>query len=114
MGEDFRREVGGLRIVVEDQNGARLPGVRVHAGSSYTQNLRDTVVDENGEAMLWLPAVPFAVTAEMDGFLLAREAGVSIRDRQTTVLKMTLKPKPKIDIYGRPIPSEKAATVLTA
>jgi hypothetical protein len=114
MGEDLRREaIGGLRIVVEDPDGARLPDVRIHAESSYTQHVRDTVADENGEAMLWLPAVPFAVTAEMDGFLLAREAGVSIRDRQTTALKMTLKPKPKIDLYGRPIP-EKAATVPTA
>jgi hypothetical protein len=83
---------GTIQVVVEDQDGGRVPGATVTAKASDTVTTRTVVTNEEGVATLeaLAPSAAYEVTAELSGFRTVIRPNVLVRSGQTTTLPVTL------------------------
>jgi hypothetical protein len=83
---------GTIQVVIQDQDGGRLPGVTVTARAADTVTTRTTVTNEEGVATLeaLAPSVAYEVTAELSGFRNLVRPNILVRTGQTTTLPLTL------------------------
>jgi hypothetical protein len=83
---------GTIQITVEDQDGARLPGVTVTASAPDVVTTRTVVTDGEGVATLeaLAPSAQYTVTVELSGFQQQRRESILVRTGQTTGLRVAL------------------------
>src|SRR5918999_1630343 len=83
---------GTIQITVEDQDGARLPGVTVTASAPDVVTNRTVVTDAEGVATLeaLAPSEQYTVTVELPGFQQQRREKILVRTGQTTGLRVSL------------------------
>ena len=83
---------GTIQITVEDQDGARLPGVTITASAPDVVTNRTVVTDAEGVATLeaLAPSEQYTVTVELSGFQQQRREKILVRSGQTTGLRVSL------------------------
>jgi len=83
---------GTILVVVEAQDGSRLPGADVTAQAADVTTKRRVVADAQGEALLvnLMPSANYVVTVVMPGFQTVRHERVLVRSGQTTALPTSL------------------------
>jgi hypothetical protein len=83
---------GTIQITVEDQDGARLPGVTVTASAPDVVTNRTVVTDAEGVATLeaLAPSEQYTVSVELSGFQQQRRDKILVRTGQTTGLRVAL------------------------
>jgi hypothetical protein len=84
---------GTIVVVVEAEDGSRLPGATVTATASDTTTRREVVSDAQGEATLVSlePSAQYVVTVAMPQFATVRNERILVRSGQTTTLPVSLK-----------------------
>ena len=102
---------GTLQVTVVDENKAPLPGVSVQVASTDRGLKRLSVTDAHG--LVLVPALPpgsYRVRAELEGFAVVEEEGLTLRVGQTARVVIGLQPKvsgaitvtakaPLVDVY---------------
>ena len=83
---------GTVTVVVEAQDGSRLPGAVVTAASTDAFSRREATTDAAGEARLsgLEPSAKYVVTVAMSGFSSVKQERILVRSGQTTSLKFSL------------------------
>ncbi len=83
---------GQIAVIVEGQDGSRLPGATVFASSKDGLSKREAVTDSQGEATLSLlvPSAQYVVTSNLTGFNTVKQESILVRSGQTTTLRFTL------------------------
>jgi hypothetical protein len=83
---------GTVLVVVEAQDGSRLPGAIATAAASDTTSKRTATANEQGEALLlnMHPSEVYEVTAELSGFQTVKRERVLVRSGQQTHLTVAL------------------------
>lgn len=83
---------GAIQLVVEDQQGGRLPGVTVSASAGDVVTMRTVVSDAEGVATLeaLAPSEQYTVKAELVGFRDFTRQNVHVTSGQTTTLRAEL------------------------
>jgi hypothetical protein len=84
---------GTIQVVVEDQDGGRVPGATVTARASDTVTTRTAVTNAEGIATLeaLAPSALYEITTELTGFQTVIRPNVLVRSGQTTSLPVTLR-----------------------
>lgn len=79
---------GTIQVVLEDQQGGRLPGVTVTASAADVITTRTAVTDAEGIATLQAlaPSASYTVTAQLSGFRDLMRENVLVRSGQVTTL----------------------------
>lgn len=83
---------GTIQVIVEDQDGARLPGVTVTATAPDVITTRTAVSDGEGVATLeaLAPSALYTVKVELQGFQEQTRSNILVRSGQTTGLRFQL------------------------
>lgn len=83
---------GTMTVVVEAQDGSRLPGASVSIEAADATTKRTVTSNAQGEALLLNlePSANYVVTAELSGFQRVKNERVLVRSGQTTALQMSL------------------------
>ncbi len=83
---------GSISIIVEAEDGSRLPGVAVEAASDQTLTRRSAITGEDGVALLAAmdPASNYIVKTALDGFNGSRNENVLVKAGQTTPIRVKL------------------------
>jgi hypothetical protein len=83
---------GTITVVVEAQDGSRLPGATVTAEAADVTSKRDAVANAQGEATLvnLAPSANYVVTATLSGFQTVKNERILVRSGQTTQLHFSL------------------------
>lgn len=83
---------GTILVIVESQDGSRIPGATVSAAGADVTSRRSAVSDARGEALLvnLEPSAEYVVTTEMSGFQTVKNEKILVRSGQTTTLRTTL------------------------
>lgn len=83
---------GTIQVVIQDQDGGRLPGVTVTAKAADTVTTRTVVTNAEGVATLeaLAPSAAYEVTAELPAFRPLVRQSILVRSGQTTTLPLTL------------------------
>jgi len=83
---------GSIQVVLEDQQGGRLPGVTVTAAASDVVTTRTAVSDAEGVATLeaLAPSALYTVRATLSGFRDLTRENILVRSGQVTTLHATL------------------------
>jgi hypothetical protein len=83
---------GAVVVTVEDQDGARVPGVTVTASANDTVTRRSSVTDAEGNATLegLVPSALYTITTQLSGFKDLVRENILVRSGQTTTLRLTL------------------------
>jgi hypothetical protein len=83
---------GTIQVVVEDQDGGRVPGATVTARAGDTVTTRTAVTNEEGVATLeaLAPSAQYEITTELAGFQTVIRPNVLVRSGQTTTLPVSL------------------------
>ena len=83
---------GTIQVVVEDQDGGRVPGATVTAKATDTVTTRTAVTNGEGVATLeaLAPSATYQVTTELTGFRTVIRENVLVRSGQTTTLPIQL------------------------
>ncbi|MCH9650238.1 MAG: carboxypeptidase regulatory-like domain-containing protein [Deltaproteobacteria bacterium] len=83
---------GSISVTVQAEDGSRLPGVSVEAGSDETLTKRSAITGEDGVALLAAmdPASNYTVTTSLDGFNGSRNENVLVKAGQTTPIRVNL------------------------
>src|SRR5690606_13188479 len=86
-------ETGTIEVMVRDESGLAIPGVAVRAEAADSITRREAVTDAEGRAVLvgLAPSAGYIVSAELTGFVPARNENVLVRSGQTATVPMTLK-----------------------
>ena len=84
--------LGTLQVIVEANDGSRLPGATVTAEASDVLGPRTAISDGNGVATLagLSPSSQYNVTTTLDGFQGSRNENVLLKAGQTTTVRTTL------------------------
>lgn len=91
LGLPAQQTSGGLRVRVADASGAAISGSRIVVTSETTELSRAMVTAPTGEAVLsWLPAGPYRVRVEAEGFAAAERSGVQVTVNQELLVSFTL------------------------
>jgi hypothetical protein len=79
-------------VIVEGQDGSRLPGAVVTAEAPDTTTKRTVTADAQGEALLvnLEPSANYIVISTLPGFQTVRNERILVRSGQTTTLRMSL------------------------
>src|SRR5262245_7505405 len=83
---------GTVVVTVEDQDGARVPGVTVSASATDVVTRRSAVTDAEGNATLdgLVPSALYTITTQLSGFKDLVRENILVRSGQTTTLRLTL------------------------
>ncbi|MCH9650241.1 MAG: TonB-dependent receptor [Deltaproteobacteria bacterium] len=83
---------GSISVTVEAQDGSRIPGVTVEAGSNETLTKRTAITDQDGVAVLAAldPAANYLVSTALDGFNGSRNENVLVKAGATTPIRVSL------------------------
>lgn len=83
---------GTIEVIVEDADGARIPGATVTATATDTVTKRTVVSDAQGVAMLdaLVPSTQYVVTVELAGFQNQVRNSVLVRASQTASVRFAL------------------------
>ena len=83
---------GTIQVIIEDQQGGRLPGVSVQAQAADTVTSRTAVTDAEGVATLeaLAPSARYTVKAQLSGFRDMERADILVRTGQVTTLRTEL------------------------
>lgn len=83
---------GSIVVVVEGQDGSRLPGAVISASSADSISRREATTDASGEARLTglEPSAKYVLTVTMSGFNTLKQEKVLVRSGQTTNLRFGL------------------------
>ncbi|MFN7915826.1 MAG: TonB-dependent receptor [Vicinamibacterales bacterium] len=83
---------GTIQVIIEDQQGGRLPGVSVQAQAADTVTSRTAVTDAEGVATLeaLAPSARYTVKAQLSGFRDLERADILVRTGQVTTLRAEL------------------------
>lgn len=83
---------GTIQVIVQDQDGGRLPGVTVTAKAPDAVTTRTAVTNAEGVATLeaLAPSAQYEVTAELTGFRNVVFPNVLVRSGQTATLPLTM------------------------
>ena len=84
---------GTIEVIVQDPGGLAVPGVSVTAQASDAVTRREAVTDNDGRAVLvgLEPSANYVVTAQLAGFVSARNENVLVRSGQTATVQVALK-----------------------
>ncbi len=83
---------GGVKGVVQDEQGAVVPGVTVSAKSESAPGVHRTVTDRNGEYFLTdLPPGEYEIVAVLTGFAIVKRPSVLVRAGKTLGVAVTMK-----------------------
>ena len=83
---------GKIVVVVEDQQGSRLPGATVSASAADTVTSREGVTSGIGEALLLAmdPSAVYVITVNMDGFAPMTNENILVRSGHTATIRVQL------------------------
>ena len=83
---------GTMQVIVQDEQGGRLPGATVSAAAADTITSREVVTNERGEALIRAmdPSSHYVVTINMAGFATSRHENILIRSGHTATIRATL------------------------
>jgi hypothetical protein len=83
---------GTIIVIVQDQDGGRLPGVVVTAKAEDTVTTRSAVTNEEGVATLeaLAPSAAYEIAAQLSGFQDQIRPKILVRSGQTTSVPLTL------------------------
>jgi hypothetical protein len=83
---------GTILVIVQDQDGGRLPGVVVTARAADTVTTRTVVTNEEGVATLeaLAPSAQYEISAQLSGFQDQIRPNILVRSGQTTSVPLTL------------------------
>jgi len=83
---------GRIVVIVEGQDGSRLPGATVLASSKDGFSKREAVTNSEGEATLGAlePSAQYVVSSTLTGFNTVKQESILVRSGQTTTLRFTL------------------------
>jgi hypothetical protein len=83
---------GTMVVIVEGQDGSRLPGAVVTVQAADTTTKRTATADAQGEVLLvnLEPSANYVVTSSLPGFQTVRNERILVRSGQTTTLRMSL------------------------
>jgi hypothetical protein len=78
--------------VVVDESGAALPGVDVQVTQTSTGLTRNTITGARGEYVLPnLPVGPYKLTAQLQGFSVYEQSGITLQVGSSPIINVTLK-----------------------
>ncbi|MGE0041709.1 MAG: carboxypeptidase regulatory-like domain-containing protein [Vicinamibacterales bacterium] len=85
-------QTGSVQVVIEDQDGGRLPGVIVTARAEDTVTTRSVITNAEGVASLeaLAPSANYEITASLPGFRDITRTGILVRSGQTASLQLTM------------------------
>ena len=85
-------QTGTIVVVVQDQDGGRLPGVVVTARAADTVTTRSAVTNEEGVATLeaLAPSALYEISAQLSGFQDLIRPNILVRSGQTVSVPLTL------------------------
>src|SRR5262245_29741185 len=100
---------GTIQMIVEDQQGGRLPGVTVTASASDVVTTRTVVTDGEGVAKLeaLAPSAAYTVKATLSGFRDLTRDNIRVTTGQATTLHVTLvlsSVAEQVDVVGQTSP----------
>jgi hypothetical protein len=83
---------GTIVVIVQDEQGGRLPGATVTAEAADSITKREVITNEQGEASLPAmdPSAQYVVTVSMPGFATARNENILVRSGHTATLQIVL------------------------
>jgi len=90
---------GTLRIQVQDQTGARIPGARIEVRSEAKQSVLHTQVDKSGKAVLSLDPAIYSVKVMAPGFAGWLQNAVKLEPGNDQMIKVEL----KVAMYSGPV-----------
>ena len=84
---------GTIEVIVQDEAGLGVPGVNVVATAPDAVTKREAVTDGEGRATLvaMAPSANYVVTAQLAGFVSARNENVLVRTGQNALVQIALK-----------------------
>ncbi|MGH9371415.1 MAG: carboxypeptidase regulatory-like domain-containing protein, partial [Vicinamibacterales bacterium] len=84
---------GTIEVIVRDEAGLAIPGVDVAAEAADAVTKREAMTDGEGRAVLvgLAPSADYVVTAQLTGFVPARNENVLVRSGQTATVPVALK-----------------------
>jgi hypothetical protein len=84
---------GTIEVIVQDEAGLGVPGVNVVATAADAVTKREAVTDGTGRATLvaMAPSANYVVTAQLAGFVSARNENVLVRSGQNALVQIALK-----------------------
>ena len=83
---------GTIVVIVQDEQGGRLPGATVTAAAADSITSREAITNEAGEAELRAvnPSSQYVVTVDMPGFAPARFENILVRSGHTATVRATM------------------------
>ncbi len=83
---------GTVVVIVQDEQGGRLPGATVSAAAADSITSREATTNEAGEATLQAmnPSSQYVVTVDMPGFAPARFENILVRSGHTATIRATM------------------------